>query len=302
MYKNDNKNLDIDLLKESKTFLERGRENIKKNSSEGIINYKIAIKLGEVEAMYELADYYRTLGKYKKMEKYLILACDKNHTDSEILLCDYYEFINDNKKKVDLLCKLEKKENPIAIFNLGIHYYYQNNISKMKECYLKAFDLGESDAMINLGEYYLLFENNLDKVRECYEKALEKDNPNALYCLGEYYYHIGNIQKMLYYMEKGDSEAMNYLGEYYESLRDYSKMIMYYERGVKEGNIICMKNLANYYKKIGNKEKMIIYYKKASKYGDEESTNYLKSINITNEDLKFEKFFKKKSLKFIKKI
>ena len=90
----------------------------------------------------------------------------------------------------------------------------------MKEYYLQAIELGDSNAMNNLGYYYKTIEKDYDKMKQYYLQAIEL----------------------------GYSDTMNNLGCHYETIeKDYDKMKQYYLKAIELGNSSAMNNLDYHY-------------------------------------------------------
>lgn len=118
-------------------------------------------------------------------------------------------------------------------YRMGIYYKRRNNFKKMKKYYLKAIELGESDAMFALGFYY--------NERLKYEK------------MKKYY---------LLAIQYGHSNAMNILAQYYQYIEtNYDLMKRYYLMAINLGDFVAMRNLArHYYERIGDREQAKYYF------------------------------------------
>lgn len=57
----------------------------------------------------------------------------------------------------------------------------------MKKYYLMAMENNNSDAMFQLGSYYMIYENNYDKMKECYLMALDQGETLIMYYFESYY-------------------------------------------------------------------------------------------------------------------
>ena len=101
--------------------------------------------------------------------------------------------------------------------------YYQNKIkdySKTKQYYQMAIDVGNDNAMANLGRYYQEVEKDYELMKQYYQMAIDA----------------------------GNSDAMNNLGNYYEYVeKNYVLMKQYYLMAIDKGNLYAMHNLNNYY-------------------------------------------------------
>lgn len=95
--------------------------------------------------------------------------------------CGYYGLEANKEKAIFWLKKSAKGENPMACLQLGLYYYYT---VKTKETYKKAFNLfknafnlGEKEAIVNVGLCYLqgngIKENKMEAVK-CFKMAANK--------------------------------------------------------------------------------------------------------------------------------
>jgi TPR repeat protein len=89
--------------------------------------YLMAIKYKNDKAMYELADYYRTVEKnYKKMKKYYFMGIENNNVKSMFSLGYYYDIYEkdyENMKKYYLMgIKNNKNEICVDEINKCIEY------------------------------------------------------------------------------------------------------------------------------------------------------------------------------------
>ena len=174
--------------------------------------------------------------------------------------------------------KIVEKDDVNKLFWNG--NYYQNvekDYIKMKEYYLMAIDMNDSDAMSNLGYYYQSIEKDYVKMLKYYIMAIEMNNSNTMCNLGFYYQDVEkdyNKMKKYYLMaiEINSSDAMSNLGLYYKTIeKDYIKMKEYYLMAIEMNNSNAMCNLGWYYQTIE------MNYTKMKKY-------YLMAIDLNNSD------------------
>ena len=115
------------------------------------------------------------------------------------------DFIEDNNN-LEIIYNLHKNNilnniPPILYRHIAIYFWINKNYEEMKKYYLMAIEMGDLNAMFNLGLYYKKIEN--------YEE------------MKKYY---------LMAIEKGESIAMNNLGQYYQFIeKKYDEAIKYYE-------------------------------------------------------------------------
>ena len=152
-------------------------------------------------------------------------------------------FNNDNTSFVN--------QNDPIIFNI-IGLYYKQKIKdyeQMKKYYLMAIDLGNSDAMFNLGFYYYNIKD-YEQMKKYYLMAIDLGNSYAMYVLGLYYNNIKDYEQMKKYylmaINLGNSDAMFNLGFHYCEIEDYEQMNKYLLMAIDSGNIWAMHKFESY--------------------------------------------------------
>lgn len=178
--------------------------------------------------------------------------------------------------------------NAEAMVELGSIFYDKNDFSKAFKWYTKAAELGNSDAMNNLG---ILYENgqgvekSYHKAFEWYTKAADLGNDWALKNTGDLYKNGQGVDKdftkaIEWYTkaaESGNSEAMNNLGYLYNFgqgvEKSYPKAIEWYTKAAELGNSLAMNNIGILYENGQGVEKSyskaIEWYSKAADLGND---------------------------------
>jgi tetratricopeptide (TPR) repeat protein len=156
-----------------------------------------------------------------------------------------------------------KKNDPVAMNNLGLVYHDQKKYDQAERYYLQAIDLGNINAMHNLGCMYEEIKK-YDQAERYFLMAIEKGHINSMNDLG---YMYGELKKYdqaeRYYLmaiEKGDIYAMHSLGWLYKEIKKYDQAEQYYLMAVENGNINAMHNLGYMYKEIGKYDQAERYY------------------------------------------
>ena len=110
----------------------------------------------------------------------------------------YYECVKiDYNKMKEYYLQAIKLKNSNAMNNLGIYYKnIEKDYDKMKEYYLQAIELKHSGAMHNLGYYYQTIEIDYDKMKQYYLQAIEFENSDAINNLSSYF--KSNIEQLYY--------------------------------------------------------------------------------------------------------
>jgi len=135
-----------------------------------------------------------------------------------------------------------------------------------------ASELGSSEAMVKIGEFYENGENYMkdkEKAFEFYKKAVAAGSGLACNYIGLDFYEKEDLKNAFIYFQKGailkNSQAMNNLGKFYENglycPKNEENAIKYYEECARNKYIPGMLNFARMLVKKGNYEKAAFYYR-----------------------------------------
>ena len=102
--------------------------------------------------------------------------------------CGYYGVTADRETALHWLKKSVKGENPLACLQMGLYYYYtvktEAAYKKAFELFTDAYNLGENEAIINIGLCYLqgngVKEDKKEAVK-CFKNAAEKCSSGVAY-------------------------------------------------------------------------------------------------------------------------
>lgn len=99
----------------------------------------------------------------------------------------------------------------------------------------RSIEIGDPEAYLYLGEYYLNIERNPDLAIENFLKAVEYQYYNGYCKIGNYYYQQrDDIRLGMEYLEKaalhGDIESIARLGNHYREHRQFDQAREYYQR------------------------------------------------------------------------
>lgn len=164
---------------------------LKKNEKTALKLFKRAAELGNAAAQYNLGMAYA---------------------------CGYYGVKPDREKAVYWLEKSVKGENPSVCLQLGLYYYYtvktEEAYKKAFELFSNAYNLGEEQAIINIGLCYLQgngTEKNEKEAVKCFEQAAEKCSS------GVAYFNLGVCYENGFGLEKDYKKAIEMYGKAVEN-------------------------------------------------------------------------------------
>jgi len=83
----------------------------------------MAIELGNVDSMYELANFYQENNDYQHAESYYLMASERKHGSSQIKLARHYQQAGDLIKMVKYYLLAIKNTNDDEAFKELIHYF-----------------------------------------------------------------------------------------------------------------------------------------------------------------------------------
>ena len=171
-------------------------------------------------------------------------------------ICDKYGLNFDDYHKdiypkiIDIFNNKSLDDNDLSNMHLlnilGNYYEINKKYKKAEEHYLKSVELGCSNAMYDIGDFYEFKRKNIKKAKEFYLKAIDKNNTYAMFNLGHLY-------------EKND---------------DHGNAIKYYEMGSNLNCLISINHLIKYC------EKKI--KKNDGKYNFNDENPYKFVVNVIN--------------------
>lgn len=166
---------------ESKEVAKEEAEKVTKNWINNEANKQLQEKIKELEI-----DAQEKIAEAVKTAKDEI----KQQSKAEELFAKGYnaQYKKEYDKAEEYYLKAINLGNNDALNNLGNLYQEKEEYEKAKEYYLKAIDTGNNDALFNLGLLYDDIKNDVIKAEEYYLKAIEKDNNDALNNLAYLYF------------------------------------------------------------------------------------------------------------------
>ena len=256
--------------------------------------YKKAADIGIVDAMYSLGQkYYLGQGVEKNPETaldWLKKAADLEDSNAMCMLGNIYFSGEEVTQDYENAWKWYKDaasfgngEAVLALYKMLAEDLYEANDEETAELRQKAADLGNAEAMYNLGEMYY-FEQDSEKAIIWYKKAAEVGNINAI---NDLYYMYSNgdgvksdYKEAIHWCEKGaelgDIDAMVEVGNAYRDghgvQQDYTKAIRWYEEAYNRGNTDVIITISDcYYRSkaiIHSNDDAIKWHKKAAELGN----------------------------------
>jgi TPR repeat protein len=189
------------------------------------------------------------------MEKYFLMAIDKDHASAMYNLGMYHSNITKNYVEMEkyYLMAIELG-NTSAMYNLGMyHSNITKNYAEMEKYYLMAIELGNTSAMCNLGMYHYDITKNYAEMEKYFLMAIDKDHASAMCNLGMYHNNITkNYAEMeKYYLmaiELESTSAIYNLGLYHQQItKNYAEMEKYYLMAIELGYENAMIQLKNHH-------------------------------------------------------
>ncbi|MBE0700143.1 MAG: sel1 repeat family protein, partial [Acholeplasmataceae bacterium] len=297
----------------------------KKNIMVAIDHFNQAANLGYADAYYFLGRFYglgdgisldavKAIEHYEKGEAFGSAKCgyamglayqtgsgvDKNEDAAGVLF----------KKNFDVLMLEADSLDPVSMFIIGTHYYYGFHVKKFIlkaiEWFVKAANLGYSDAQYMLGMIYETINhgdaNQIEQSKHYYELAAKQEHPNALYALGLRYLEDEAWSNAVFHLERAAKQqytlAAYTLGMYYHEKepkyphKAYEWFLSAAKQEHKESEYYV--GLYHQLGKTGspNLEQAIYWYEKAAKQQDKNALYHLAMILIKQDPKDFQSIFR----------
>lgn len=138
-------------------------------------------EIGNENAYFILAKYYKHKKNYVLMKKYLLININMlDCLNSMLEIAFYYDDVDDfkNMEKYYMLA-LEKHNDITAVYNLSQIHKKEQNIEKMLYYYQIGIELGDVDCIYELASYYGEI-NDYEKMVSYYNDAVEKHTDNLV--------------------------------------------------------------------------------------------------------------------------
>lgn len=215
---------------------------------------KKAIKMGNTDAYYFIANCHYANEDNRKAEKYYLLAVENGNVSAMSCLASLYEQQMENaslKLNVDYLT-MEEIKNISENYYEERREYYKNQTIKY---YKMAMEHDVLHASLSLGWFHYDCKE-YDLAENYFKIAAETGDARAISCVGFIYDRIYDDAEKAYHYYKiafdaGHHEASAKLGYYNTYIsKNYEQAKKYYQLGMATGDIECIVGLALYYEKI----------------------------------------------------
>ncbi|WP_367913849.1 tetratricopeptide repeat protein [Leadbetterella sp. DM7] len=149
------------------------------------------IEKGEIKGLFNLAVLYYAQGKYDLSEKYYLSAIEKGDVQALFNLANLYSELGEYDLTEKYYLLAINKGEVKALNNLAIHYYVQGECNLCEKYFLKAIEKGDIDALDNLAKFYYMINDtmSLQKHLDSYDVSIFKDD------ILVYYLYLGKIEQ-----------------------------------------------------------------------------------------------------------
>ena len=245
----------------------------RKTIIENIEKYlKMGSDVNHTDCIMELGNYYSHNKNYDKMKQIYQKGMELNINECKFALATYYQYIEKNYDEMKKLYT-DIESDKRSLTNLGVYYQFiEINYEKMMELYLKAIELKDEKAMVNLAVYYTM-NGDIENGKKYGIMASEYNSIDGLVNLATTYLKEENYDEMkVCYLKAillGSEHAIFELANFYEKQEMYDEMKEIYNFGVTNNNANCAYKLGNYHYKIENNiEKAIEYHLTSVRLGN----------------------------------
>lgn len=202
--------------------------------------------------------------------RFLILAADSGHTESQYIIGDRYSTGTDLPRDVDLAKKYLQKaaDNKHALALLRIGNMIQSGEIQgldrdVYHYHILAAECGNPVGMYNVGTYYHYgrgIKQSYSDARLWYKKSID----NSADDVRSPFYFFSNSVEMNAQVNLG---TLIYYG--YGGYQDRSEAFTLFSQAANIGNPIAERNLGIYYQDLGNERESFEWYLKAAHHGDD---------------------------------
>jgi tetratricopeptide (TPR) repeat protein len=200
-----------------------------------------ASRLGDIEFKYK--------NDLSAAINYHLQAIKRGFKPSNILLGDIYQEVGDFDKAEKLYLQASKDNVEDAFQCLGKLYFKTGNIKGAKKSFDNALNLGEKEALAEIGILYRDSKRpDYDKAKHFFEAAISEGVLRAYTLLGDLYMDVLNEEELAIDTFKrgvnhSDSGSAHILGHYYRDNGDWEKSDSMFLKSVELGRTsaaICL--------------------------------------------------------------
>lgn len=270
---------------------------VQKNEKKALEWFLIGVNNEDTDAYYYVGLYLQVEEqKYQDALKWYIrayeLGCEVAANEIGTLYDNALLGERDYKKAMEWYEKGAKSDEVTSLVNLGHRYHYDEcNYSEAMKLYLRAYELGNYNATVDIG---LLYENgygvpkNVKEAKKWYSIGVNNDIPYAFYNYAVCLFRDEDKYKeaMEYYL-KADSlgvvQAANSIGVMYNDgigvEQNYKIAKEWFLKAAKNNDEQACYNLGLYYSNVEKDyAKAYVWYKKALDLGDENASERIKEL------------------------
>ncbi|KAI7906500.1 uncharacterized protein BX663DRAFT_548675 [Cokeromyces recurvatus] len=227
--------------------------------------------------------------------KHYVISANLGSSDSQFqvghMLCKGIGVKEDRMAAFEWLQKSAEKNNPKALYYIGIYYYNGYDSIKCnydKACYYfkRAAELGHTESMVSYAQICQeKLKNSISKLSaseietlrsdslKWYSRAAKENHITGLRELGRLYGAKGEFKTSMEFYVKAanlnDALSALFLGGYYENgqgvTQDKQTALKFYMKAIELGQSTALFAVAELYEKLQDYEKAYIYYERVTK-------------------------------------
>ena len=209
--------------------------------------------------------YIKKYNNYAECKKYFKMAVDLGDIDALYNLGSYYICIENNEEEMKKYWMMAIENNcPVTSYELAEYYHIKGDIDNMMHFLNISINLKSSTAMLYMAKYYCSI-NSINNAQKYYLMAIDNNNVKAMYqyalfCNSKLQNNDEMIKYLLMAIEYKCDKSMYFLATHYFDNNNFELAEKYYLMAVDLNCIKSMIDVAYYYKTI-EKNKI-----KATKY------------------------------------
>ncbi|SFC27484.1 tetratricopeptide repeat protein [Butyrivibrio sp. YAB3001] len=262
--------------------------NENKNFEEAIKWYEKAYEEGESEAAILVGHIYYENKNFEEAIKWFEIAYEAGAGEADVpyILGVLYEERNNLEEAIKWYKKGAERDDAASYHKLGDIYKDTKSLYKMAfDCYVRASELGDIYAPIEVGAFYDgewgngIVPVNYDEAFKWYNIGAERGDSEALVLLGIMYMEGHgtqiNYESAMACFEKayeeGNSGAALWMGDIYNKNNNFEEAIKWFEIAYEAGDAFAPNILGGIYEERNNIEEAIKWYKNGDERNNKRS-------------------------------